>query len=79
MGGKTTPGGPGSRSARDLLGQAQEMTYDAWEIADLGAGGQLRTGCRTWRFGDLPLSKFGRAFTHQFTTRLPRALSCSFA
>jgi tetratricopeptide (TPR) repeat protein len=34
MTGKTNPGKPGPRSGRDLLGQAQEMIYDAWEIAD---------------------------------------------
>jgi tetratricopeptide (TPR) repeat protein len=34
MTGKTKPGKPGPRSGRDLLGQAQETIYDAWEIAD---------------------------------------------
>jgi tetratricopeptide (TPR) repeat protein len=34
MTGKTKPAKPGPRGGRDLLGQAQEMIYDAWEIAD---------------------------------------------
>jgi tetratricopeptide (TPR) repeat protein len=32
MTGKTKPGMPAPRGGRDLLGQAQEMIYDAWEI-----------------------------------------------
>lgn len=34
MGGKTKAGKPGPRASRDVLGQAQDMIYDAWEYAD---------------------------------------------
>jgi tetratricopeptide (TPR) repeat protein len=34
MSGKTKPGKPGPRGGRDLLGQAQDLIYDAWEIDD---------------------------------------------
>ena len=34
MSGKTTPGRSDRRSARDLLDQAQDLIYDAWELAD---------------------------------------------
>jgi tetratricopeptide (TPR) repeat protein len=34
MTGKGKPAKPGSRGGRDLLGQAQDLIYDAWEIDD---------------------------------------------
>ncbi len=34
MSGKTTPSRSDRRSARDLLDQAQDLIYDAWEIDD---------------------------------------------
>jgi hypothetical protein len=34
MDGKTKAGRPGPRAGRDLLGQAQDLIYDAWEYAD---------------------------------------------
>jgi hypothetical protein len=34
MSGKTTPGRSDRRSAKDLLDQAQDLIYDAWELAD---------------------------------------------
>ena len=34
MTGKTKSAKPGPRGGRDLLGQAQELIYNAWEIAD---------------------------------------------
>ncbi len=34
MGGKTKAGKPGPRADRDLLGQAQDLIYEAWEYAN---------------------------------------------